>query len=60
MSSSDIATIVRNDLDVDREANLLATAEEQVEWLKTIGYEFVDVYFKFFILALFGGVKPQS
>lgn len=60
LSTEEVAIIVQNDLDVDREANILATVEEQIRWLQDIGFESVDCYFKYFILALFGGVKPKD
>ena len=43
----------------DREANILAPVEDQCAWLRGIGYEEVDCFFKVFELALFGGVKPR-
>ena len=57
-SRNEIETAVRNDLSVDEEANILAPVEDQCDWLRQIGFKHVDCYFKFFILALFGGVKP--
>ena len=42
----------------EREANVLASVEDQCEWLRDIGYEDVDCYFKFYELAVFGGRKP--
>jgi ubiquinone/menaquinone biosynthesis C-methylase UbiE len=42
----------------DKAANILAPAETQCEWLRTIGFEDVDCFFKLFELALFGGRKP--
>lgn len=43
----------------DRGANILAPVEAQCAWLRKIGYEEVDCFFKVFELALFGGVKPR-
>lgn len=60
VSEEEVATTVQNDLEVDRKANILATVEEQTLWLRTIGFQNVDCYFKFMILALFGGVKPME
>jgi len=48
---------VEYDLSVDDEANILVPVETQCEWLREIGFQHVDCYFKFLILALFGGVK---
>ena len=42
----------------DKAANILAPAETQCEWLRAIGFQDVDCYFKMFELALFGGRKP--
>lgn len=51
---------VAYDLSVDDEANLLAPVETQCDWLRKIGFQHVDCYFKFLIIALFGGVKQRS
>jgi len=45
------------DLNVDAEANLLVPVEKQCDWLREIGFQHVDCYFKFLIIAMFGGVK---
>lgn len=42
----------------DKAANILAPVEIQCEWLRAIGYEHVDCYFKVFELAVFGGQRP--
>jgi tRNA (cmo5U34)-methyltransferase len=42
----------------DKAANILAPVEIQCEWLRAIGYEDVDCYFKVFELAVFGGRRP--
>ncbi len=44
----------------DKKANILAPVDTQCRWLREIGYEDVDCYFKFFELALFGGRKPEE
>jgi ubiquinone/menaquinone biosynthesis C-methylase UbiE len=44
----------------DKAANILAPVEEQCAWLREIGYQDVDCYFKVFELAVFGGRKPAS
>jgi tRNA (cmo5U34)-methyltransferase len=41
----------------DKEANILCPVEDQCQWLRDIGFEDVDCYFKMFELALFGGRK---
>lgn len=41
----------------DRAANILATVEEQCDWLRKIGFSDVDCFLKIFELALFGGTK---
>jgi len=43
----------------DKEANILAPVELQCDWLREIGYEEVDCYFRIFELAVFGGRKPK-
>ena len=41
----------------DRAANILAPVEEQCRWLGEIGFQEVDCYWKYFELAIFGGVR---
>lgn len=41
----------------DKQANILAPVEAQCEWLRAIGFQQVDCFFKWFELAVFGGVK---
>jgi SAM-dependent methyltransferase len=43
----------------DKAANRLAPVEIQCTWLRELGYERVDCFFKVFELALFGGVRPE-
>jgi tRNA (cmo5U34)-methyltransferase len=43
----------------DRAANILLPVETQCEWLREIGYEEVDCYFRVYELAVFGGRKPN-
>ncbi|HEX2905749.1 MAG TPA: class I SAM-dependent methyltransferase [Phototrophicaceae bacterium] len=42
----------------DQSANILASVEEQNQWLRDIGFAQVDCYVKVFEFALFGGVRP--
>jgi ubiquinone/menaquinone biosynthesis C-methylase UbiE len=42
----------------DRSANILAPVELQCDWLRGIGYEEVDCYFRVYELAVFAGRKP--
>jgi hypothetical protein len=42
----------------DKAANILAPVEAQCDWLREIGYEDVDCYFKVLELAVFGGRRP--
>lgn len=41
----------------DKKENILAPVEEQCNWLRQIGFQYVDCFFKVFELALFGGRK---
>ena len=40
-------------------ANILAPVELQCRWLREIGYEEVDGYFRIYELAVFGGRRPS-
>jgi ubiquinone/menaquinone biosynthesis C-methylase UbiE len=42
----------------DKAANILAPVEAQCDWLRSIGFQQVDCYFKVLELAVFGGLKP--
>jgi SAM-dependent methyltransferase len=42
----------------DRVSNLLTPVDVQLEWLRAIGFEQVDCYFKVLELALIGGIRP--
>jgi tRNA (cmo5U34)-methyltransferase len=42
----------------DKAANLLAPVELQCDWLREIGYEEVDCYFRIYELVVFGGRRP--
>ncbi len=42
----------------DRAANILALTEDQCQWLREIGFQDVDCFWKYFELAIFGGAKP--
>ena len=44
----------------DKKANILAPLDLQCDWLRTIGFEDVDCYFKAFELALFGGRRQRD
>lgn len=41
----------------DKKENILAPVEDQCQWLRQIGFNDVDCFFKVFELALFGGRK---
>ena len=43
----------------DKAANILAATELQCDWLREIGYEEVDCYFRIYELAVFGGRRPK-
>jgi len=42
----------------DKAANILAPVEQQCDWLREIGYEEVDCYFRIYELAVFAGRRP--
>ncbi len=44
----------------DKAANLLAPVESQCDWLRAIGFEEVDCYFRVYELAVFAGRRPGS
>lgn len=44
----------------DKAANILAPVETQCQWLREIGFQDVDCYFKVFELAVFGGRRPKE
>ncbi|MBD2074554.1 class I SAM-dependent methyltransferase [Phormidium sp. FACHB-592] len=41
----------------DKKANILVPVDVQCEWLRAIGFQQVDCFFKFFELAVFGGIR---
>jgi ubiquinone/menaquinone biosynthesis C-methylase UbiE len=41
----------------DRAANILAPVEEQCAWLRAIGFREVDCFWKYFELAILGGLR---
>jgi tRNA (cmo5U34)-methyltransferase len=42
----------------DKADNILEPVEVQVGWLREVGFEQADCYFKWLELAVFGGVRP--
>lgn len=44
----------------DKAANILAPVEQQCNWLRELGYEQVDCYFRIYELAIFGGRRPNE
>lgn len=44
----------------DKSANILAPVEVQGQWLREVGFEDVDCFFKVFELAVFGGRKSDG
>jgi tRNA (cmo5U34)-methyltransferase len=44
----------------DAAENNLLDPETQCGWLRSLGFESVDVYFRWLELALFGGIKPHG
>jgi SAM-dependent methyltransferase len=43
----------------DKDVNILAPIETQLTWLRELGYEDVDCYFRIYSLAVFGGRHPN-
>jgi len=43
----------------DKAANILAPVDLQCQWLRDIGFEQVDCYFRIYELAVFAGRKPR-
>lgn len=43
----------------DKDANILLSVNTQCDWLREIGYEQVDCYFRIYELAVFAGQKPN-
>jgi tRNA (cmo5U34)-methyltransferase len=52
MPYEQIMTNLRQD-----DGDICATAEEQCEWLREMGYQHVDIYMKIYSLAVFGGIR---
>jgi len=44
----------------DKDANILLPVELQCDWLREIGYEEVDCYFRIYELAVFAGRRPDA
>lgn len=44
----------------DQEANVLATVETQLGWLRDAGFADVDCVFKYFELAVLTGRRPAT
>jgi ubiquinone/menaquinone biosynthesis C-methylase UbiE len=44
----------------DKQDNILAPVEMQLEWLREIGFEHVDCYFKWLELGVLAGVRPLA
>ena len=44
----------------DKQENILALVDTQCEWLRQIGFEDVDCFFRLFELALFGGRRSTE
>jgi SAM-dependent methyltransferase len=43
----------------DKDANILLSVDMQCNWLREIGYEEVDCYFRIYELAVFAGCRPN-
>ena len=46
--------------DLDRRSSKLTPVETQCEWLREIGFDDVDCYFKVFESSIFGGRRPRE
>ena len=44
----------------DKDANILLSVDKQCNWLRELGYEQVDCYFRIYELAVFGGRRPNK
>jgi tRNA (cmo5U34)-methyltransferase len=44
----------------DKDVNILAPIETQLTWLRELGYEDVDCYFRIYSLAVFAGRRPNQ
>ena len=44
----------------DKDANILLSVNTQCDWLRELGYEQVDCYFRIYELAVFGGRRPNK
>lgn len=44
----------------DKDANILLSVNTQCDWLRELGYEQVDCYFRIYELAVFGGRAPNK
>jgi SAM-dependent methyltransferase len=43
----------------DKEANILAPVDKQLDWMRELGYIDVDCHLRIYELAVFGGRKPE-
>ena len=43
----------------DKSVNILAPIETQLAWLRELGYQDVDCYFRIYALAVFAGRRPE-
>ena len=44
----------------DKDANVLASVDAQLAWLRAAGFADIDCYFKYFELAVIGGRRPAD
>jgi SAM-dependent methyltransferase len=44
----------------DKDANILLSVNSQCDWLRELGYEQVDCYFRIYELAVFGGRRSAQ
>ena len=57
---SEMMNQIKNAYYDDKKENIPSPVEKQCQWLRDIGFEDVDCFFKTFKLALFGGKKTSN
>lgn len=60
VNKTEIMTQIEKSYYEDKKENIPAPVEAQCQWLRNIGFQEVDCFFKTFELALFGGKKTSN